>query len=474
MRRLSSLPLGWRLALLFAAISVLGGGVLGVFLYQSFADELTQRDEIQLLGKLHQVRLLLSNASTPRLILEQPQYLRDTMSGESNAHIQIQDEQGRVLLDTHPQQPLLPPDQLVATQADPGLSDISRWSTAAGVPVAGVAAFSELGSNKASQPVTQVRIQVVRVYADRAMRLAAYRKRIWMGVTLAALATALLASALLWWGLLPLRRLTELAGQITTQRMSARLPADQAPAEIHGLILAFNAMLGRLEKGFDQVNQFAADLAHELRTPLSNLLGQSQVLLAKPREAEEYEALLASNIEELERLNRMIDSMLFLARAEHGSPVLEREPLNLHDEFARQCDYFHDLADDKGLTFKLDVEAAQPLLAQPILLRRALANLLSNALRHAPAGSTVQLVATRLPQAWALRVTNTADLLPEGAPERLFERFYRVDPSRTDSAQSSGLGLAIVRSIMLLHGGCATVNQCASTGEISFCLVFPD
>ncbi|MDC6166900.1 heavy metal sensor histidine kinase [Paucibacter sp. XJ19-41] len=464
---MSRLPLSWRLGLLFAALVALSCGSLGVYLYQSFAQQLERRDDLQLLGQLRHLRQLLAHTAAPRLLLDQPQYLRDTMSADSNVYVLVHDEAGRLLLDVHPgHEPLPTPDPVPLGRAA-GLGDIRYWTTVAGVPAAAVGALSPLGSGR------NVRITVARICNERTELLADYRRRIWFSVLFFAVAGGALALGLMWQGLAPLRRLAREAGRITAQRLSTRLSERAAPAEMRGLIAAFNAMLLRLEQGFAQVNQFAADLAHELRTPVGNLLGQSQVMLARPRSAEDYQALLGSNIEELERLNRMIDSMLFLARAEHSAMALQRQALDPAAELARQADYFQDLAEERGLRLLTSVVGSEPLQADTMLLRRALANLLANAVQHAKPGSQVRLSARRRPGAWELSVDNSGEPLPAELLERLFERFYRADPARADSARSSGLGLAIVRSIMTLHGGSATVVQPAA-GDISFRLCFPD
>jgi len=461
-----SLSLSLRLGLAFALVVALSSGALGVYLYQSFARQLEQRDEVQLLGKLRQLRQLLGNAATPQLLLDQPQYLRDTMSGESNALIRVRDAAGNVLLDFNPLAEPLPAMPVVELAREPARAELRHWQTGLGTPAAAVAAEARLGAG------TVVEITVARLYQDRADLLAAYRQRIVLGALSAALVAAALAGLMVWRGLLPLRRLADQAGEINAQRLWRRLDAQDAPPEAAGMVEAFNQMLDRLEQGFAQLNQFSADLAHELRTPLGNLIGQSQVALARPRSAEDYQALLESNLEELERLNRMSSSMLFLARAEHQAVALQQEPLDLAQEFQRQADYFQDLAEERELRIDSQVQADFLLHADPTLLRRALANLLSNALRHARPGSTITLAGERHSDgSTVIRVDNDGPPLPQEVLDRLFERFYRGDPARPDSSHSNGLGLAIVRSVMELHDGQASVRQ--ESACISFRLQFP-
>ena len=270
-----------------------------------------------------------------------------------------------------------------------------------------------------------------------------------------------------------MRRLRAQAAAIGPQNLTARLSAADAPAELRPLVDGVNAMLARLAQGYAQLNQFAADLAHELRTPLATLTGQSQVMLSRPRSEAEHAQLLESQLQELDRLNRMVDSLLFLARSEHQTLAgnLQRQPLSAADELARQADYFADLAEERGLRIQCHGDA--PLLAEPQLLRRALANVLSNAVRHARPDSVIELRARVEPMGNAvLEIINEGEPLPPEQLPRLFDRFYRADAARSGEAGGSGLGLAIVQAIMALHGGSAQVWQ-DDGGRIGFALRFP-
>lgn len=460
------LSLGVRLALLFAAVVAVASSGLGFYLYHSFAGQLEWRDDVQLLGKLRQLRQQLADAATPELLLTRPQYLRDTMSGESNALIDVRALDGEVLLTINPRREALPSPAPLAENEEPAPAALVRWHTRDGSPAAAVAGVARLGQPD-GRPVV---VTVARAYPDRAALLAAYRWRIGLAAALAAALAALLAAGVVWRALAPLRRLSRVAGDITVNRLSTRLDARDAPPEIARLATALNTMLARLEDGFARLSQFAADLAHEFRTPVGNLLGQSQVMLARPRAESDYQALLESNIEELERLARMIDNMLFLARADHAGQALDRQPLSIAAELTRQAEYFEGLAEERGVAIRTRGDGT--LRADPALLRRALGNLVANAVRHATPGSTIELSARHDGSVWHLAVENDGAPLPEAVLARLFDRFYRADTARSDSARSSGLGLAIVRSIMALHGGQAQVAQTGS--RLRFTLTFPD
>ena len=192
-------------------------------------------------------------------------------------------------------------------------------------------------------------------------------------------------------------------------------------------------------------------------------------MLAQPRGRADYEALLASNIEEFERLSRMIDSMLFLARAGQDELGLAREPLSARQALEEVTSFFDGIAEERGLC--LDCAGDATVAADPDLLRRALANLVSNAVRHADPGSTITLLAAMRGEVAEISVANLGAPVAPGHLTHLFERFYRADPARSNADGATGLGLSIVQAIMVLHGGSASVQ--ADGARIVFTLSFP-
>ncbi|MDG9924507.1 MULTISPECIES: heavy metal sensor histidine kinase [unclassified Pseudomonas] len=278
--------------------------------------------------------------------------------------------------------------------------------------------------------------------------LARLQRLIWLCVGLSALATALLGAWVARRGLRPLRQMTAVARQVSAQSLTARLPLAGIPAELRELGEAFNAMLARLEDAFARLSAFSADIAHELRTPLSNLLTQTQVTLGQPRELADYREALHSNLEELQHLAQMVGDMLLLAKADNGLLQTRREPLALENELAALADYFAPLAEDAGVSIQIEAEGT--LTADRLLLRRALSNLIDNALRFTPSGGALRLSATPT----RIEVANQGAAIPFDLRERLFDRFYRADPARREGgAEHAGLGLAIARSIVQAHGG---------------------
>jgi two-component system heavy metal sensor histidine kinase CusS len=449
-----------RVTLAFMLIVALTAAGLGIYLYRAFVAEIARRDDLQLLGKLRQVQIVLGRPGAAELLAAQPDFFRDTMSGQENSLVRIVGPGGAVLADINPRGERYPVPP--AAGLAPGRDAIAGWTAQGGIPGRVVAGSARLGT-------TQVAVVVARAYAERTAMFARYRAHILAACAAGALLAAALAALMLRRGLRPLRKVAEHAALIKPGTLAQRLDIGAAPIELRPLIDAFNAMLQRLQDGYARLSGFSADLAHEFRTPVTNMIGQSQVALGQGRSREEYEALLASNIEELERLARMIESMLFLARAGQDEVVLARQPLVALDELERVADFFEGMAEERGLRLQCSGEGR--FAADPALVRRALANLVSNAVRHADAGSTITLHAEPRPGMLELSVTNVGAAIPREHLEHLFERFYRVDSARSDAEGSTGLGLSIVSAIMNLHGGKATVQS--NGRETRFILAFP-
>lgn len=432
---------------MFGLIVLLAAAGLGAYLYRAFVADIVRRDDIQLLGKLRQVQLLLGRPGAEALLRDQPDFFRDTMSGQENSLVRFIGPGDTLLADINASGERYPVPSPAG--AAPDRAAIVRWRSSRGDPGSVVAGAARLGGS-------DVTVVVARVYAERSQAFARYRRQIGLAAVSSALLAACCAAWMLHRGLRPLRRVAAHAASVTPGTLAQRIDVGVTPSELLPLIDALNAMLARLQQAYARLSGFSADLAHEFRTPVNNLLGQSQVALAQPRSAAEYEQLIGSNIEELERLARMIESILFLARAEQEEVLMARVPLAATEEWRNVADLFAGVAEERGL--RVACVGAAVVLADPALLRRALANLLSNALRHADPGSTVTLQAGQHAGAVELSVINRGQ--PPGVEHlpHLFERFYRADTARGHADGSTGLGLAIVRAIMTLHGGTATVH----------------
>ncbi len=284
-----------------------------------------------------------------------------------------------------------------------------------------------------------------------------FNKTFWGLVALAAIASGLFGWLAARGGLSPLREICRDTAGITADHLDRRLTAEDFPIELAEVARTLNEMLGRLEASFRRLSEFSSDLAHELRTPVSNLLTQTQVTLSKTRTAEEYREVLVSNSEEFERLSRTIADMLFLAKAENDLVVPELGPLNLREETDDLLEFYEALADERGVTLSIKGEAS--VAGDRLMLRRAIGNLLSNAFRHTPRSGVIAVLLTNVDGMATISISNTGQTIsPEHLP-RLFDRFYRADPSRQRDSEGAGLGLAITRSILRAHGGNATVRS---------------
>lgn len=297
-----------------------------------------------------------------------------------------------------------------------------------------------------------------------------FQRTLWIN-TLAASVMAILASWLaVYQGHAPIRRISTNIRQITANQLHVRLMPAQVPIELLELATSFNNMLGRIEDAYQRLSNFSADIAHELRTPVTNLTTQTQVALSKARNTEEYREILYSNLEEYERMTKMITDMLFLAQADNGLLKPENTEVNLVAEVQGLFDYFEAWAEERNVLLKLQGNAPT-MRGDRLMLRRALSNLLSNAIRHTPPGQAVNVTLTHDTDTLLIRIENNGTEIPPELLPRLFDRFFRVDPSRQHRGDGAGLGLAIVKSIIDAHGGTVTANS--ANGKIWFQIDLP-
>lgn len=271
-------------------------------------------------------------------------------------------------------------------------------------------------------------------------------------------------------GMKPLRRLTRKVQSINASQLHERIDTTDCPAELIALVDAFNALLTRIERSFNQLKQFSADIAHELRTPLHHLMVETEICLSQKRELDEYQETLQSSLEEYNSLAQLIDRLLFLARAENPKTEVTLSEIDIEAEFHALLEFYQLACEEKHITLKTQGEGK--LLADPILFRRAVNNLLTNAIKHTLAGGTVQLIASKNEKYHTISVIDTGIGIEESHLAHLFDRFYRVDYSRSKQAGGHGLGLAIVKSIMTLHHGEVSVSSQIGEGSI-FKLLFP-
>jgi two-component system heavy metal sensor histidine kinase CusS len=441
--------LAWLYSLAAAGVFALAGALIEGSVEQHFVEQ----DMEVMEGKLALARETLGALHTRAELAALPERIEEALIGYHGLELQITRASGAVLFST-----ISPPAAISGLPLAKG-PILPHKIAVGGVEMRGFAVA--VPTAIADEPPLVLSLAVDIEHHEHFLR--SFRRSLALVVGAAILLVALLSVLITRRSLKPLRDLAHLAGQISASRLAERLRVEKRPRELEELADAFNAMLERLEASFVRLSEFSSDLAHELRTPIANLTTQTQVLLTRERSPDEYREVLFSNLEEFERLSRMVSDMLYLAKADNGLMLPRREDLALAAEADALIEYFEALAMEKGL--KLERSGEARVLADPLMIRRALANLLANAIRHADPDSRIELELAEEGEVVRVCLRNRGEVIaPEHLP-RLFDRFYRVDPARVRASDGAGLGLAITRSIVEAHGGQIAVRSAERTTE---------
>lgn len=319
----------------------------------------------------------------------------------------------------------------------------------------------------------RLRIQTALEAYGPSSLLASFRRRLYWVLGVLLVISCGVGHLIARRGLRPLSDVTEQTRRIGSATLDKRLDVAACPAEVADLASTFNGMLDRLQEAFDRLARFSADIAHELRTPVNNLRVQIEVTLQRGRSEAEYRHALASSLEEGLRLSRIIDCLLFLARAEDPSTQVKREMVELRQELERLRDFYDALASEHGLRLTVQCDAVEPLWVDRVLFQRAVGNLLENSVAHTGSGGRVELRACDTPGGTLVEVIDSGSGIPTEHLARVTDRFYRADRSRTSGGGGRvGLGLSIVKSIMMLHGGTLAVESRPAQGT-RVLLTFP-
>ncbi|KAA8694441.1 heavy metal sensor histidine kinase [Pseudomonas proteolytica] len=293
----------------------------------------------------------------------------------------------------------------------------------------------------------------------------------WIGLVISALVSVGLGWLVARSGMRPIRQVTMVAASMSAKSLKERIPLASVPKELQQMVSSFNAMLSRLDDAFVRLSNFSADIAHELRTPVSNLMIHTEVVLSRKRDIEDYEDNLYSNLDDLKRMSRMIDDMLFLAKSDNGLIPHENKPIDLLEVVEKLLEYYRLLADERGIN--LTVSGGGSVRGDVLMLHRAVSNLLSNALRYTPEGRTINVDIQQRNTSTFVVVENPGETIAPEHLEKLFDRFYRADPARREGSPSNaGLGLSITRSIVEAHEGkiwCTSSNR-----KTAFHMEFPN
>lgn len=387
--------------------------------------------------------------------------LENLLPADSSGLIRVLGRNGDVLAEAHGMGAELPaPDLLAGAPAAllHGTSGRHYWAvsrTAGGDGLATVLVASE---------------------ASEFRLLAPTGGRLWLASILALILSGIAGYHIVRHGIRPLQNLAETVKAIGGSSLGRRIDSQSMPQELRPLGASFNAMLDRLQHSFERVTQVTDDIAHELRTPLGIMTSQIDVALTAERSADEYREVLESVREELSTLSDMVQRLLFLSRVENQSVPLGRDVLDLGAELEAVREFYDPLAAEAGIELCV-AEPHTRLAAQGdrVMLRRAVINLVANAVRYTPSGGRIVMGAERDGEVVRLWVSDTGCGIPAEHIPRLFDRFYRLDRARETAGGQMGLGLAIVKAIAELHGGSVLVESEVGRGtRVTLALGLPE
>ncbi|ALP53778.1 hypothetical protein Tel_11905 [Candidatus Tenderia electrophaga] len=442
MRHPPSLTL--RLTLLFGITVVVVFLFFGWFIGRSIEDHFANEDvrELQVIARAAQ--RVLTTAESGDGLTRSDQRFNDILVGHHNASLYLAGRDERPIFAS----PGPDFDRIVQPAAkETDDSSVRQWTGEDHTYRVLIQAIGERSA--AGGPYTLA----VAVPIDYHLRFVEkFRDTLWLMVGSGIGVMSLIGWIVVRHGHAPLHNIVAQIRHISAAELNTRLPPETMPRELTDLAVAFNELLERMEEAFLRLSNFSADIAHELRTPVTNLLTQTQVALSKPRSVDEYREILYSNIEEYERMAQMIGDMLFLAKTDNRLYEPNTVDVDLAREVLELFEYYEAWAEERGVSLTLEGHATAP--GDRLMLRRALSNLLSNAIRHTPSGDSVRVCLDReANQAVTVTIENPGPVIPPEHIPRLFDRFYRVDASRQRSGDGAGLGLAIAKSIVDIHGG---------------------
>jgi two-component system, OmpR family, heavy metal sensor histidine kinase CusS len=444
--------IAFQLILLFtlAAAFLLACG-LGVF-YTIVVRNAFAEDNAVLADKVSAVSAALRENGPSALAAE----LTARNTGEHTAYwIRMLDPQGRTYAQTPGMDRLLPPEIFPPAQKSAatigGLKDYRTESKLFTL----VALNEEFGSQPYTLQLAQDRSSDEQVERNFALLFIAV---LFGGVV----ASALIAIIVTRRGLRPLREMTESLAQIGPEQLKQRIGSTGWPRELQPLAIAFDQMLKRLDDSFTRLSQFSADLAHELRTPIANMLGEAQVALTRDRTAADYRETIESTVAECERLSRIVDNLLFVARVDAAREPIARKRFDARAAVEKIAAFYQTVADDHHVT--ITCSGNGQIHADPDLFERALANLLDNALRFTPENSSIKITLSDQNTDFDIAVSDSGCGIAAEHLPHVFDRFYRAEPSR--GSDGAGLGLALVKSILELHGGSVAIQSEVGRGTV--------
>ncbi len=377
----------------------------------------------------------------------------------------IQDDTGRTIIETDGMDQLIPVSsfpQTMETEQDWSEAVVHYREASNGRSYFLMSAWVRSGSENGPRRLIQVAMDET---GERAM-IAGYQRDTFLALFLGTLLFAILGTFIARRCMRPVRDLAKTAERITADNVMSEIDTNAArwPGELTMLAESFYHMLSRINFSYKRCSQCAEDIAHELRNPIHTLMGEAEVALSRERTPEEYRQVLESSLEEYARLSRMINELLFLARADNPYTAIERERLDIRSELEAVREFHDTQAHEQGITISVTGQAS--LDADPQMLRRAVSNLVSNALSHTPEGGVIclEIHETRGDSVVEVVVRDSGCGIKKDELPRIFDRFYCSGHKQILPDQGTGLGLAIVKSIITLHGGSVGIDSTEGKG----------
>ena len=447
--------LAFRLTVWYAVAGLLMVFFATVSLYLVLVKQLERSTDLFLADKVNVLRTMLRERPDDLVGLREEVELESAARRYEQFYVRLLDERGTSFMETPGVAEQLEFSQLITQPQTQSHSEHA-------IPLKGkqgqsfrvTSAIAPVGSSPTQNDIIQIAIDV----SQKEELLASYQ-RWFVAVMLGALAVfPVIGYQIARHGIRPMEEMATTARHISSTNLHERILPEGYPVELASLADTFNKMLDRLEDSFERISRFSADIAHDLRTPVNNIRGEAEVALARARTVDEYRDVLGSCLEEAVRLSDLIGDLLFLARAESPLTQLHRAPVDVGELLGSLCEYYEASAEEGRIALTTAVDAERVIAElDRTLMQRAVGNLITNALVHTPPGGSITLGANADGTSVCIKVSDTGVGIPPDALPRVFDRFYRVDTSRSQSSGGTGLGLSIVQSIVTLHGGNAEI-----------------
>lgn len=462
---LDKISIRTRLTLFYSLTAFILLTVIALFLYWESINILYRADYQFLSDEVDTIQYILHNKSIDQSQLKQAVLECSKKLGDNiyRYYVRIIDENKNSMLETPGIQAILPLDKSYNKNNTHLFKKNYRWYTHKDTNY--LIMQSPINLPNQTSGIIQIVLDISYQHAVISDR------KIFLIVILAStLCSLLLGFFITNRGMHSLYVLTETAQTITATSLHQRIDPKSWPKELRALGIAFNKMLDRIESSFIRLKQFSSDLAHELRIPINNLIGETEITLSRSHSMNEYQQVLMSNLEEFHRITQLIENILFLSRAENPQLEIQKNELNLKREIDMICEYYQAMSEEKNI--KMSCEGDASLSVNPIMFRRVISNILSNALKYTLPGGWIHFSIIAMQHQVKITLSDNGIGIPAEHLPKIFDRFYRVDMARSQQSGGIGLGLAIVKSIVDLHQGHVSISSKPDEGTC-ISLTFP-